>query len=94
VTGRQGALSSAQHEMTFTPPGSTTYERTSDGDVLKLFKKALSLNGSLLSLIIEEEKQDVSRKFGLHSPTYCETRTGSRRVRVCKRRVTKESLYE
>jgi hypothetical protein len=48
----------------------------------------------LLSLIIEEEKQDVGRKFGLHSPIYCETPTGSRRVRVCKKRVTKESLYE
>ena len=44
--------------------------------------------------IIEEEKQDVGRKFGLHSPIYCETPTGSRRVRVCKKRVTKESLYE
>jgi hypothetical protein len=45
------------------------------GDVLKLFKKTLSVNGSLLSLITEEEKQDVDSGCGFNSLIYRETRT-------------------
>ena len=48
-----------------------------DGDVLKLFKKTLFLNGSSPGPIIEEEKQDVNREFGFHSPIYRETHAGA-----------------
>jgi hypothetical protein len=39
--------------------------------------KTMSLNDSSPSLMIEEEKQDVNRGFGFHSPIYRKTRTGA-----------------
>ncbi len=45
------------------------------GKNFKLSKKPLSFNGPSLSLIIEEEKQDVNRECGFNSLISRETRT-------------------